>query len=331
MGEPSVARGVPDIAWIRQRVPIADVATALGLTVIGGMVRCWRPDAHQHGDRTPSVGLDADRNKAKCFVCDERQISNVDLVMNVVGLDTRAAVLWIAEHFDVHYLPKGARLVAAERWPSRYLASRPKNPFSLLIRSGVWATLPATAQSVLNVLLEFADERDECRISYGGIARYGGIGGTATVSRALKLLQELHAVEAVERRPLVARVPRDAGCYRLTLSSPELSALAEGTHAVAQRDIAVERELRAKRRRQLRQQRPDKLHASEIEASTETPSALITGITLSSKNEARENKTLQKLNRAVEPAAAVEDHASEIEACSCAAQTQAGGLLVEEL
>jgi len=46
---------LPDISYIKSSVPIAEVAGLLGLEVIGNMIRCWRTENHQHGDRTPSV------------------------------------------------------------------------------------------------------------------------------------------------------------------------------------------------------------------------------------------------------------------------------------
>ena len=39
--------GLPDLEFIKARVPIADVARALGLEVVDNMVRCWRPEHHE--------------------------------------------------------------------------------------------------------------------------------------------------------------------------------------------------------------------------------------------------------------------------------------------
>lgn len=64
-------RGIPDIEFIKRHVPIADVARALDIRVASNTAaHCWRPDAHEHGDRTPSVWFSRRSNKGKCFVCD---------------------------------------------------------------------------------------------------------------------------------------------------------------------------------------------------------------------------------------------------------------------
>lgn len=80
--------GVPDLEYIKAWLPVAEVAAALELEVVGNMVRCWRPEKHQHGDRTPSVGIDRRRNRVRCFVCDGRAYSGIDLVEKVMGYDT---------------------------------------------------------------------------------------------------------------------------------------------------------------------------------------------------------------------------------------------------
>jgi len=48
---------VPDLKYINRNVPIIDVARALGLDVGASNIRCWRPELHQNGDRTPRLGF----------------------------------------------------------------------------------------------------------------------------------------------------------------------------------------------------------------------------------------------------------------------------------
>src|ERR1700719_5318787 len=93
--------GIPDVQHIKSQIPVADVAAALELEVVGNTIRCWRPERHQHDDRTPSVGIDRQRNRVRCFVCDVRAYSAIDLVQEVKGLDTRGAIQWIAARFSV--------------------------------------------------------------------------------------------------------------------------------------------------------------------------------------------------------------------------------------
>src|SRR5260370_36170524 len=77
----------PDVSWIKQHVPILEVAWALGVPILGGRhprMRCWRPENHSHGDADPSVSFS--RNRARCWVCDMKGgHSNLDLVMGVLG------------------------------------------------------------------------------------------------------------------------------------------------------------------------------------------------------------------------------------------------------
>src|SRR5271166_4193850 len=141
----------PDLKFIRKSVPIRDVAEQLGLRIIGNNMHCWRPDNHQHGDRTASVGLQQRKNIARCFVCDARALSPIDLVMSVLGLDLRGAVQWITSRYTVPANPKGKHITHLERWPER-LRVGTGPAFEMLIRSGIWSSLTPAQRSVLPVL-----------------------------------------------------------------------------------------------------------------------------------------------------------------------------------
>jgi hypothetical protein len=71
--------------WVRDNVPMREVARALGLQARGLMIRCPRRHAHKHGDATPSMHVGTTSNKAYCHVCDSKPLSNIDLVMLVNG------------------------------------------------------------------------------------------------------------------------------------------------------------------------------------------------------------------------------------------------------
>jgi hypothetical protein len=310
--------GVPDIAWIRKYVDIGDVAKKIGLEVSGKMMRCWRPNNHQHGDRTASVGLDTRRNKAKCFVCDQRQISNVDLVMQVCGCDIREAVAWFVRNFDVPHLAKGTHLEKREGWHPAYRAGIREDPLTYLIRTGTFAELKPAAQSVLCVLLEFAVENNECVISYRGLARYSGIQSDATVRAALKQLEETHILKFLPSDPRNGL--RGVGRYLLTPDSQELAKSARATYERLEAEISLEKELRQELRQKARQKVRDQFHTSKNEEITLKPEAVRAGILpsiLSSKSEDETKKTLQKLTHEfapepVEAAIEVDDRLSRI-------------------
>ena len=112
--------GIPDFEHIKQKVPIHEIARQLNLDVIGNSVRCWRPENHQHGDRTPSVGLDKRRNRARCFVCDGKALSVIDFVMSVLGVALSEAIRWIVKRHPVPDIPKGSHFKPQQRWPERF-------------------------------------------------------------------------------------------------------------------------------------------------------------------------------------------------------------------
>jgi hypothetical protein len=247
----------PDLEYIRRFVPIREVALQLGLRVAGGMVHCWRPDNHQHGDRTPSVGLQERRNFAKCFVCDERALSPIDLVMSSLGLDLRAAVKWITARYDVPAASRGKHIQHQERWPERFRVGAGTFPFDTLIRSGIWASLTPSQRSILPVLKTFArnDNSDNTvTISYRGLMRYAGIGSHSTVATALKRFQALHILQV--QRGTGSDGLRACNAYRLTFDDPAFLGLANAAFSKQGEAIRLERELRAEARRQRRKADP---------------------------------------------------------------------------
>ena len=171
---------------MRDSVPIRDVVGQLGLRIVGNTLHCWRPENHQHGDRTASVGLQQRRNRVKCFVCDGRSLSPIDLVMSVNGLDFLSAVHWFTLHYQVPAAPKGKHIAHQERWPERFRVGTGP-PGEMLVRSGIWASLTPAQRSILRVLETFADPRThEVTISYRGMMRYAGVRSQSTVSSAIK-------------------------------------------------------------------------------------------------------------------------------------------------
>ena len=46
--------GIPDLRWVNRHLAIEEVARKLNLRFgEQRMLHCWRPERHQHGDRTP--------------------------------------------------------------------------------------------------------------------------------------------------------------------------------------------------------------------------------------------------------------------------------------
>ncbi len=84
--------------YIREQVPIREVVDLLGLKRKGNKIHCWRP-GHKHHDANASMGIW--RNKVKCFVCDAKPMSNLDLVAAKLDVPLVEAAEWIAANFSV--------------------------------------------------------------------------------------------------------------------------------------------------------------------------------------------------------------------------------------
>ncbi len=239
--------GVPDLEAAK-RLPITEVADALALEREGFMVRCWRPQNHQHADRTPSVGIWRRRNRVRCFVCDARALSGPDLAMSVLGVDLLSALLWLDARFGLPRLPKGKHIV---RRSKSELGGRAGvlGRLESLIRSGLLAEMSEAEVRLVMVLDAFADPHTySCRISYAGLRRFSGLAKDSSVSRALKLLERLGVIEITRGRG--GRGVSECSQYSLTLESSEFLSHARACHAATREAIEVERELRAQLRAQ---------------------------------------------------------------------------------
>jgi hypothetical protein len=58
---------------------------------------CFRD--HRHGKGPRSLSVHGTANRMRCFTCDKRSLSPIDLVMRVRGCDVASAIQWIAEKF----------------------------------------------------------------------------------------------------------------------------------------------------------------------------------------------------------------------------------------
>ena len=231
----------PDMAFIRERIPIAEVATLLGLQLASrNTARCWRVEQHKNGDRTPSISFR--RNRAKCFVCDPRSLSNIDLVAVHQGCDLMGAVSWICVRFPVPNIPKGRKLIRSERWyAGRVGASR--FPFEDLIRSGLWADLSDATRAVLPVLCCFADGGG-VEISYRGISRYCGKRSDHRIAVALKELEQLGLLKVTRARNGQFR---ECGRYVFDWNSEPFQSALASCHEATKLERDAERTLRAQR------------------------------------------------------------------------------------
>jgi hypothetical protein len=246
---------LPDMVYCRRKIPIADVAEALGIRLAGHTsAHCWR-EGHQNGDRTPSMSFK--RNRARCFVCDSDWMSTIDLVIKYQELDPRSglkqAVSWLADRWPVPSIAKNTKLARRERWATSPvgISSFPLEDF---IRSGIWAALDDAGRALLAVMFCFA-KQGQVSVSYAGLRRYTGKASNATIAKAFQQLKQFGILEAL---PKVGNNFRDAGRYRFTLDSPKFQAALSEVYTRLKLEIEAERELLAQ---------------SRVRARPETPSA----------------------------------------------------------
>lgn len=258
---------VPDLQAAK-KIPIQDVVDSLGLERQGRMIRCWRPEKHQNGDRTPSVGIELKRNRVKCFVCDARRLSPIDLVQSVLHLDTYAALLWMDTKFGLPRIPKGKHL-------SRHLHSGFGERIGVngrlepLIHAGLLADLTHAEVRLLQVFDAFCDPlTHRCKISYAGLKRFSGIAKDSTISNALKRLRNLHIID-VQRGFGGHGIP-SCSTYTLTLEHSDFLRLLQTCCSATREEIGIERELRAARRRSLHSIGTSSDGFSQAGAKTET-------------------------------------------------------------
>jgi hypothetical protein len=242
-----LAPGVPDISAAR-RLPVTDVAEALGLEVHGSMLRCWRPENHQYGDRTPSVGIWRRRNKARCFLCDPKPLSPVDLVMSVLGVDVYTALLWLDARFGLPRIPKGKHLARRQRVHGRVGVNGRLEP---VVLSGLFAAMTHAEAKLLVVLDALADSQTHTvTISYRGLGRYAGLAKDSSVSKGLKRLANLHAIEILKGRG--GRGLAECSRYRLTLEDERFLRHLRACHAATREQVDAQRRIRAERRAHLK-------------------------------------------------------------------------------
>lgn len=150
----ALAGRCPDFRFIREKVPIADVARDLGVEVKSDNYRahCWRPENHRHGDRDPSVRFQK-KNRNRCFMCNKHTWLNNDLVMMVLAFDATLVVDRTARGFPVSEVSNGKQMTDVLRL---YRVGVAGSPLELLVGYRSWAesspaVAPAPAQRFVNM------------------------------------------------------------------------------------------------------------------------------------------------------------------------------------
>ncbi|WP_263369110.1 hypothetical protein [Edaphobacter dinghuensis] len=238
---------IPDLQYIRENVSIIAVARELGLTVNGYRARCWRTENHRNGDADPSMAFRKKQNTGRCFICDPRTWSNIDLVMLVRDCKLREAIAWITDRFPVPSLPKGAHIKKRESWSPCYRASDTDSVVGMLVRSGLWSTLSNAERSILPVLSEFMScDTGLAEISYRGLMQHSGVGSQATIAAALQHFEQMRFLQVIRNRAVSPL--RRVNQYYFTLDDPEFQAIAANTFQQQRAEIELQKQLRSEER-----------------------------------------------------------------------------------
>ena len=185
---------VSALDWVKRNVPILSVAMRLGLEVIGNSAHCWRKSNHNNGDAKPTLGFEIAKNRYKCFRCDARTGSVVDLVMAVLRISLPEALAWLAQNFSIpaellqtthsHCDPNAWRKVSLES----------------IVNCGIWADLSRPEKAILVVLwTNRKPNTGLIQLSYGRILRLSGVGSRKTLAAAIRRFEQMRLL-AIELR-----------------------------------------------------------------------------------------------------------------------------------
>lgn len=88
-----------ELKQFKASLSITAVAQALGIDVVHGRCRCFFPQRHTHGDRTPSVSFSEERGTFRCWVCDDVRGDAISLVQLYKSVSFLQAVEWLQAEF----------------------------------------------------------------------------------------------------------------------------------------------------------------------------------------------------------------------------------------
>ena len=86
-----------ELKQFKAAISITSVAQSLGISVSHGRFRCFFPQRHTHGDRTPSVSVSEERGFFRCWVCDDVRGDVITLVQLVKDCSFTEALSWLME------------------------------------------------------------------------------------------------------------------------------------------------------------------------------------------------------------------------------------------
>ncbi len=86
-----------DIDSVKLANPIEEVARELGIEVTNHRARCFCPENHKHGDRTPSLSFNPKSNSFCCRVCNDVHGDVINFVQMKLSLGFKEALKLLAD------------------------------------------------------------------------------------------------------------------------------------------------------------------------------------------------------------------------------------------
>jgi len=131
------------------------------------------------------------------------------------------------------------------------------------------------------------------RLSYRAIKRYSGVRKMANVSRAIKELSRMHAIQVCRGQRV--GITRKCSAYRVTLNDAKFLELCNAVYASARQEIAQERQYRAL----LKARRLSVSNSDSNAQPQHQKAATCEGLNLSSPREVHANKSLPNGQREI--------------------------------
>lgn len=97
-----------ELKQFKSAISITAVAQSLGVDVVRGKCRCFFPQRHVHGDRTPSVSVSEERGSFRCWVCDDVRGDVISLVQLLKDCSFTEALDWLMMQYPF-LVPEGAK------------------------------------------------------------------------------------------------------------------------------------------------------------------------------------------------------------------------------
>jgi hypothetical protein len=141
------------------------------------------------------MGVHAVSNNIRCFTCDNRALSTIDLVMAVRGCDVGTAIRWLVKNF------KGIPSVAIRSRGRKSYGQAGTQLMTLqsLITSAGWAALSPAAKAVLTAIFARSPaggaEQRCLHCTYDLLMQWTGLRSRATIATSLRELRHAGAIQ----------------------------------------------------------------------------------------------------------------------------------------